>query len=309
MLECTVSSANLWKRLVDCINGLVNEANIDCSPGGLSIQAMDTSHVALVHLLLRGDGFASYQCERNDMIGLNLASLAKVLKVVDGADTLTMRRAAGTDTLILSTENRNRSKACEYQLKLMTLDTDAMGIPEMEYRSNVVLSSAEFAKIARDMAVFGDTITVDIDQSGVKFSCSGDVGEAVAFLRSATAADALRSQSKKSVKPEIKPELKGESGTVKPEPRGDDEEDDAPIASKFKAETETPSVGVEINLEEPVTLSFALRFMNIFAKGASLSDRVTLNFAPDSPCMIEYEIEKLGYLRYYLAPKVDEGEK
>lgn len=307
MLECTVEQANLWKRLVDCINGLVNEANIDCSPGGLSIQAMDTSHVALVHLLLRNDGFATYQCERNDMIGINLASLAKVLKVVDGSDLLTMRRAAGTDTLILSTENRARSKACEYQLKLMTLDTDAMGIPDMEYRSNVVLSSAEFAKIARDMAVFGDTVTVDIDQSGVKFSCSGDVGEAVAFLRSATTADAMRTQTKKSAKTEVKSEVKGE-GAVKPEPRGDDEEDDAPIATKFKTESDTPSVGVEINLEEPVTLSFALRFMNIFAKGASLSDRVTLNFAPDSPCMIEYEIEKLGYLRYYLAPKVDDGE-
>lgn len=294
---------------MDCINGLVNEANFDCSPGGLSIQAIDTSHVALVHLLLRGDGFQSYQCERNEVLGLNLQALAKVLKVVDGQDVLTLRHVDDSDTLVLATENKDRTKHCEYQLKLMEFQTEALGIPELDYKSSVTLSSAEFAKIARDMTVFGDTVTVDIDQSGVKFTCSGDVGEAMVLLRSNAASDAVRTSATKSAaKAEVKPEVKNET-RVKPEPRNDDEDEDAPIAKQFSVKQEkdaAAAAGVEVNIEEPVNLSFALRFMNIFAKGAALSERVTLYFARDSPCMIEFSLEKVGWLRYYLAPKVDD---
>jgi proliferating cell nuclear antigen len=299
MLEATVAQGNLWKKLIDCINGLVNEANFDCSPGGMSIQAMDTSHVALVHLLLRDDGFSNYQCERNCILGLNLASLSKVLKIVEGGDTLTFRHESDSDAVTLTTESKDRAKKCEFQLKLLEIEAESMGIPDLEYKSHVTLSSQEFARIARDMAVFGDTVTVEVDNGGVKFSSAGDVGEGYAYLRAAGASDVKKSTAVKTERVKVE----------KAEP----EDDDAPLASKFQVKQEkggdAAAVGVEVNIEEPVSLSFALRFMNIFARGAALSDRVTLNFTRDSPCMIEFDIEGVGYLRYYLAPKVDDAEQ
>jgi len=297
MLEATVAQGNLWKKLIDCINGLVNEANFDCSPGGMSIQAMDTSHVALVHLLLRDDGFAHYQCERNSILGLNLASLSKILKIVEGGDTLTFRHENDSDAVTLTTESKDRAKKCEFNLKLMEIEAESMGIPELEYKSHVTLSSQEFARIARDMAVFGDTVTVEVDNGGVKFSSAGDVGEGYVYLRAAGASDVKKSTGVKAERVKVE----------KAEP----EDEDAPLATKFQVKQEkgaSDAAGVEVNIEEPVSLSFALRFMNIFARGAALSDRVKLNFTRDSPCMIEFDIEGVGYLRYYLAPKVDDAE-
>jgi proliferating cell nuclear antigen len=48
---------------------LVNDANFECSPTALSLQAMDTSHVALVSMTLRSDGFAHFRCDRNISMG------------------------------------------------------------------------------------------------------------------------------------------------------------------------------------------------------------------------------------------------
>ena len=48
---------------------LVNDANFECSPSALSLQAMDTSHVALVAMQLRSDGFAHFRCDRNLSMG------------------------------------------------------------------------------------------------------------------------------------------------------------------------------------------------------------------------------------------------
>lgn len=287
MLEAQVQQAILWKRLVECINGLVNEANFDCNPGGLSIQAMDSSHVALVHLLLRDDGFDKYQCERNSILGINLQSLSKVLKIVENTDSLSLRHDDDNDVVTLVSENTDKTRCCEYQLKLLEIEAEAMGIPEMDYRSTVTLSSAEFAKIVRDMSVFGDTVTIAITREGVKFSSTGDIGQGYTFLQASSGA-----------KREVKSEVKRETA---------DENEEGGISRKA-AKAEAAPIGVEVEMEEPITLSFALRFMTIFAKGATLSDRVSLKFAKDSPCMVEYAMDNLGYLRYYLAPKVDDAE-
>jgi hypothetical protein len=59
---------------------------------------------------------------------------------------------------------------------------------------------------------------------------------------------------------------------------------------------------VQIKLEEEVSLTFALRYLNSFAKATPLSAMVSLKMSPDVPLVVEYSIEDIGHIRYYLAP-------
>lgn len=68
-------------------------------------QAMDSSHVALVLLTMRADGFDHYRCDKNISLGLNLTSLAKILKCADNSDTITMKAKPDSDTINLMFEN------------------------------------------------------------------------------------------------------------------------------------------------------------------------------------------------------------
>ena len=62
-----------------------------------------------------------------------------------------------------------------------------------------------------------------------------------------------------------------------------------------------------IKLEEEVTLTFALRYLNFFAKATDLSSHVILKMSPDVPLAVEYAIgDNMGFLRFYLAPKIEE---
>jgi len=63
---------------------------------------------------------------------------------------------------------------------------------------------------------------------------------------------------------------------------------------------------VEIEMEEAVTLNFALRYLNFFTKATPLSNQVTLQLSKDVPLVVEYPIDELGHIRFYLAPKIDE---
>ncbi len=63
---------------------------------------------------------------------------------------------------------------------------------------------------------------------------------------------------------------------------------------------------VIIDMQEPVALNFAIRYLNLFTKATSLGPTVTLSMSPDIPIVIEYPIGTCGYIRYYLAPKIDD---
>merc|ERR1712210_158241 len=73
-------------------------------------------------------------------------------------------------------------------------------------------------------------------------------------------------------------------------------------------ESEKPEERVALTVHEPVTATFALRYLVIFAKAAPLCGFVELGLGPDAPLSVKYDLETgdNGYMQFYLAPKIDE---
>jgi len=257
MFEARLLQSGIFKKLIDSIKDLVSEVNFDVSESGIQLQALDTSHVALVSLVLRSDGFDHYRCDRSLSLGVNLSSLTKVLKCAGGEDVLTMKAQDEPDTLTIMFESPENDRISEFEVKLMDIDSEHLGIPEMEYGSVVGMPSGEFQRIIRDLTTIGDTVGVNTSKEAVKFSVKGDIGAGSIMLRP-------------------------------------------------HANTDKPDESTSIHLEEPVDLQFALRYLNHFTKATPLSGQVTLSLSQESPLVTEYKIADMGYVRYYLAPKVDD---
>lgn len=72
MFEARLVQGSLWKKIIDAIKDLLNEAKWDFNSSGITLQAMDSSHVSLVSLSMRSEGFDTYRCDRNLSMGINL---------------------------------------------------------------------------------------------------------------------------------------------------------------------------------------------------------------------------------------------
>ena len=72
MFEARLLQTATLKKILDAIKELLNEATFECSDSGIHLQAMDNSHVSLVSMTLRSDGFDKYRCDRNSALGMNL---------------------------------------------------------------------------------------------------------------------------------------------------------------------------------------------------------------------------------------------
>jgi proliferating cell nuclear antigen len=64
----------------------------------------------------------------------------------------------------------------------------------------------------------------------------------------------------------------------------------------------------EIDINEPVALTFALRYLNSFAKATPLASHTVLKLSKELPVVVEYKMADTGRLAFYLAPKIEDEE-
>lgn len=259
MFEARLVQGALWKKVIDAIKDLLTEAKWDCNSTGITLQAMDSSHVSLVSLNLRAEGFDTFRCDRNLSMGINLSSMSKILKCAGNDDVITIKTADDADTVTFVFESPNNEKVSDYEIRLLDLDTEHLGIPETEYSCVVKLPAGEFQRICRDLSQIGESVVITCTKEGVQFSASGDLG----------------------------------TGNIK-------------LAQNASADKEEEAVIIEMN--QAVTLTFALRYLNFFTKATPISNQVTLSMSQDVPLVVEYKVAEMGYLRYYLAPKMEDQD-
>ncbi|PYH51930.1 uncharacterized protein BO96DRAFT_348908 [Aspergillus niger CBS 101883] len=186
VLEARLEQASLLKRVVDAIKDLVQDCNFDCNDSGISLQAMDNSHVALVSMMLKAEGFSPYRCDRNIALGINLLSLTKVLRAAQNEDILTLKAEDSPDAVNLMFESAETDRLSEYDIKLMDIDQEHLAIPETEYAATVEMPAAEFQRICRDLNALSESVVIEATKEGVKFSCQGDIGSGSVTVRQHT---------------------------------------------------------------------------------------------------------------------------
>ncbi|KAH7659802.1 Proliferating cell nuclear antigen PCNA protein [Dioscorea alata] len=69
-----------------------------------------------------------------------------------------------------------------------------------------------------------------------------------------------------------------------------------------------PKEATIIEMQEPVSSTFALRYMNSFTKATPLSNTVTISLSSELPVVVEYKVADMGYIKFYLAPKIEDDE-
>jgi len=90
----------------------------DCCEKGLQVLSLDSSHVALVSLPLRGAS-SEFKCSRPSSLCMNVGSLTKILKMCGPSDSLKLWWRRGADTVSFQRENGEEGRIADFALKLM----------------------------------------------------------------------------------------------------------------------------------------------------------------------------------------------
>ena len=122
---------------------------------------MDSSHVALVSLQLSMEGFEKFRCDKTMTLGINIANLAKVMKLGDNDDTITLKADEDPSHLTLVFENTSRGRLTEFNINLIQIDSEHLSITDAEGGSSVTMGGADFSKICRELHALSETVAIE----------------------------------------------------------------------------------------------------------------------------------------------------
>ncbi|KAG0144541.1 hypothetical protein CROQUDRAFT_659866 [Cronartium quercuum f. sp. fusiforme G11] len=347
MLEAKIEKAIVLKQVLDAIKELVTDVNFDCDEDGMKLQAMDNSHVALVALLLRTNGFSQFRCDRNMSLGINVVSFQKIVKSAANEDMLTLRAQDEADVLNMVFETINTDRVAEYDMKMMDIDIEHLSIPTTVYDAEVTLSASEFSRIIRDLKDLGESVRIEVTKESVKFSVEGDIGKATVTLKATEGGgnkkaktitieddeeeDDTKEDEEEDNEEEEGKKVKEEEDDDEEKEDEDDEDNEGPKTKKRKIDKkktegkkgknstngnkkskkdqkdddDQESQSVFIVARQSVSLTFSIKYLSNFTKATPLATKVTLHMSNEVPLLVEYDFG-IGYVRYYLAPKIED---
>lgn len=81
-------------------------------------------------------------------------------------------------------------RIAEYDMKLMDIDSDTLGIPDTDYDARVTMPASEFARIVRDLSLLGESVRIEVSKEGVRFASDGEAANGSVLLKQTEAARA-----------------------------------------------------------------------------------------------------------------------
>jgi proliferating cell nuclear antigen len=168
--------ASAIKAVFEVLKDIINDVNVYFTAAGVHILTLDTARVTLVHMTLGSENFEEYQCPADMAAGLNMGNMYKLLKSISGADTLVMRMD-NRDYIDMLIENPVKKSSTNFKLKLLDINEDILGLPDIAMNVVTTLPSIDFQRIARDMGNLSQEMEIVREGTKLTLSCQGDFAD------------------------------------------------------------------------------------------------------------------------------------
>ena len=161
-------SFHLWtsktppiKYLTELLKDLLTEGNLEGSADGIKLLSIDSGRTVLIHLKLDKSSFEDYKCEQPLVLGINLEHFFKIIKNMENSDTLRLFvEKDNVNRLGIERYNKEENINNTIYQSLIDIPVQRRDIPSPTFKSVIVMSSARFQKICREISQFSEKIEI-----------------------------------------------------------------------------------------------------------------------------------------------------
>jgi proliferating cell nuclear antigen len=177
-----INKADIFTGLFQHIKAFTEQVNIMFEKDRMYIQTMDSSHVSIIEMDLPSSWFDIYENKTSSTItlGIHSTTLFKVLNAREKTQSIQIcyDENYGDKLLIHFTSENKVEFDKHFELPLIDIENELMGIPQFEPQAEFTISSPHFSSIISQLQMFGDTMTIECNEDKIMlFSESKDHGK------------------------------------------------------------------------------------------------------------------------------------
>jgi proliferating cell nuclear antigen len=168
-----IANAKFWKDLIGAVSAQVDEATFDLKPEGVSLRAMDPSHVTMVDMNCPKDMFEEYSCEKVSKLCISLSNMLKLIRGVSADESLGLSLDEEKNQLEMRIEGRYSRT-----LKIPILGATGEEAPEprLEFDAEVKMLSSFLRQALTDAGAVSDHVRLEAIKDKFVISATGEAG-------------------------------------------------------------------------------------------------------------------------------------
>jgi len=149
------------KYLTELLKDLLTDGNLECNAEGIKLLSIDSGRTVLIHMKLFKDGFEDFKCEQPVILGINLEHFFRIIKNLENQDTLKLFVTKDNVNRIgIERFNKEENINNTIYQSLIDIPVTQRDIPSPTFNSVIIISSARFQKICREISQFSDKIEI-----------------------------------------------------------------------------------------------------------------------------------------------------
>lgn len=150
--------------------------NIMFEDSRMYVQTMDSSRISIIEISLPAGWFNKYEINEKHCIGVNTTILFKILNSREPSQDIAIHfDTEDSDKLFIHFHSENKAVFDKhFEIPLMEIDTELMGIPEYESNADLTMCSANFSNIIGQLKMFGDNLTIECTEENIVLSSSSE---------------------------------------------------------------------------------------------------------------------------------------
>jgi len=168
-------NSNHLRAVVEAIKSIVDEAVFTATSEGITFRAMDASHVSLLDISWKRDGFIEYECNEGEVtFGVRIDELLKLLRRIDKEQQVEISISDGEMQITASEGKRTRN----YKLRLLDASKSETPVPKLSFNTRVTMLYHTLVDALKDIDVISSIVEIYTNESMIKFYGKGDAGDA-----------------------------------------------------------------------------------------------------------------------------------
>ena len=173
------SKLEIFVSIFQLLKNWSSHINMNFEKDKLYIQSIDKSHICLADIEIKDKWFSVYDCSINNKISVDSVHFSILMNYALKHDKLELKYddENNVDKLYINFLNEKEHKGSFdhfFELNLIDIDEENLGIPEVEYDVEFSIESKKLVELLSELNTFGQDLNIKCSESVIELNANGD---------------------------------------------------------------------------------------------------------------------------------------
>jgi proliferating cell nuclear antigen len=179
MFKAKIKDSKVVRGIFEAVSSIISEVLLKVDKDGISMTAMDLSHICLVSLKLKKEDLDEFEVKEPLQLGINLEDLVKIIKRSSGNDEITFSHDPKEKKLIIEMKPPEAKKARKFTIALIDIEGEEINLESlesMEFDNKCSFNLKYLDEAIKDAEIFAEVLQIKVDKNLI-FSTTGNIGD------------------------------------------------------------------------------------------------------------------------------------